>query len=146
MISGKACLACAKTFPLDLPMCPDRYLSNHSQEHLERVARALPKKTKVKGEYTLAQLLRAIKKAKKEHSMDSKGNIYDVDQEKKTAKNIESGKTIKLTSTKSMDLTALPPEHVEKLKAMNRKDRRLWLAQYKKELSKVRASGVENGN
>lgn len=98
----------------------------------------MPKRAVKKQDFTLAQLQRAIKKAHKEQTMDSKGNIYDVDQEKKTAKNLDTGKTIKLTSTKSMDLTALPPEHVENLKAMNRKDRRAWLSQYKKELSKIR--------
>ena len=71
--------------------------------------------------------------------MDSKGNIYDqVDQEKKTARNIETGKTIKLTSNKSIDLTELPPDKVEMLRAMNRKDRRAWLSRYKSELSKIR--------
>lgn len=71
--------------------------------------------------------------------MDSKGNIYDqVDRENKTARNVETGKTIKLTSTKSVDLTELPPDKVEMLRAMNRKDRRAWLAQYRKELVKIR--------
>lgn len=71
--------------------------------------------------------------------MDSRGNIYDeVDKEKKTARNVETGKTIKLTSTKAIDLTELPPDKVDMLRAMNRKDRRAWLSRYKKELSKIR--------
>lgn len=68
--------------------------------------------------------------------MDDRGRIYDqVDQEKKTARNMETGKTI---STKGVNLTELPPDKVEMLKSMNRADRRAWLTRYKKELAKIR--------
>ena len=56
------CLACGIDFPRDIEMCPSRYLSDHSEEHMEKVAFALPKK-KPKNGWTRNQLLRAIKRS-----------------------------------------------------------------------------------
>jgi hypothetical protein len=80
--------------------------------------------------------------------MDDRGNIYELDEKKKIAKNIEtgkeipfkqvdaSGKSIRLSANKKINLTEIPADQVEKLKAMNRKERRAWLAEYRAQQKK----------
>lgn len=63
--------------------------------------------------------------------MDDRGNLFYVDEKSKTKTNMETGKTLKLNSKDSIKLTEIPEKYVEQLKAMNRKERRVWLNDYK---------------
>ena len=64
--------------------------------------------------------------------MNNQGHIFEVDEEKQLIKDMK-GKFEQATKEKIASLTKIPEEFVEKVKAMNRKERRAWLKEYKKE-------------
>lgn len=77
--------------------------------------------------------------------MDDRGRIYEIDEEKGTKKNVETGKTTALGSNWEKQFTMLPPDEVERLKQMNRADRRAWLRRFKSKLSQLQGqSEVKN--
>lgn len=68
--------------------------------------------------------------------MDDRGNIYMVDEKKKEAKNIETGKVTKLTDSFSQKLLRIPDDKYHEVALLkNRKERREW---YKKNKDKLK--------
>lgn len=41
MEKAHMCIACGNVFPADMDMCPRRYLSNHTDEHIKKMVYAL---------------------------------------------------------------------------------------------------------
>lgn len=73
-------------------------------------------------------------------SMDSKGNIYEVEEkgEAVVATNVETKEVRTFANTIMAKLAEVPAEDLESVKAMSRNDRRLYF----KELKKMKRKGL----
>lgn len=75
--------------------------------------------------------------------MDDRGRIYEVDEESKTKKNVDTGKTTELKAGWEREMTMLPPDQIEMLKGLNRKARREWLKRFKSKLRQLQAQKTQ---